>query len=178
MRDKKGRFIKGHKVSVGLRKKLSERNKLLGIKPPSRKGIPSSQLQKKRASETHKGRKDTEETRLKRIASVRRRDRCHFWKGGITPINLSIRMSSEYKLWRKAVFERDNYTCIWCGQKGGKLNADHIKRFSDFPELRFAIDNGITLSEKAHIEFHKIYGKKNNTREQLEDFLKLKLLFK
>ena len=31
------------------------------------------------------------------------------WKGGITPVNKKIRMSLEYKFWRAAVFERDNY---------------------------------------------------------------------
>ena len=80
------------------------------------------------------------------------------WRGGITPINEKIRKSIEYKLWRKSVFERDDYTCVWCGQKGGKLNADHIKPFAYFPELRFAIDNGRTLC----IDCHKktdTYGK-------------------
>jgi len=32
--------------------------------------------------------------------------------------------------------------------------------------------NGITLSKKAHNEFHKKYGKRNNTPEQLNEFLK------
>lgn len=72
------------------------------------------------------------------------------WKGGIYPINKSIRKTPEYKLWRKAVFERDNYTCIWCGQKGGELHADHIKPFAFYPELRFAIDNGRTLCILCH----------------------------
>ena len=73
------------------------------------------------------------------------------WQGGKTPICKTIRKSMEYKLWRKAVFERDKYTCVWCGNnKSGNLEADHIKPFALFPELRFAIDNGRTLCRDCH----------------------------
>jgi hypothetical protein len=79
------------------------------------------------------------------------------WRGGISTENHKLRHSIEYRLWRTAVFERDNYTCIWCGAKFIKgvsgniiLNADHIKPFAYFPELRFAIDNGRTLCEHCH----------------------------
>ena len=71
------------------------------------------------------------------------------WKGGTTSENMMIRKSPEYKLWRIAVFTRDNFMCIWCGSKE-KLNADHIKKFAHYPELRFAIDNGRTLCEECH----------------------------
>ena len=57
------------------------------------------------------------------------------------------------------------------GISGGELVVHHINNFADFPELRTAIDNGITLSKKAHQDFHKIYGVRNNTKEQLEEFL-------
>jgi 5-methylcytosine-specific restriction endonuclease McrA len=75
----------------------------------------------------------------------------HFWGGGVTPANHKIRNSLEYKNWRRGVFERDDFTCQDCGQRGGDLEADHIKPFALFPELRFIISNGRTLCSPCHI---------------------------
>lgn len=72
------------------------------------------------------------------------------WKGGVTPINKKIRQSREYKKWRTQVFERDDYTCQSCLTRGGDVNAHHIKRFADFPELRLELSNGMTLCVGCH----------------------------
>lgn len=71
---------------------------------------------------------------------------------GMTPLELRVRWSSEYKAWRKAVFERDDYSCIWCGAKETELHADHIKAFSKYPDLRVDISNGRTLCKPCHIK--------------------------
>lgn len=72
------------------------------------------------------------------------------WKGGITPLNKQARNSLEYKLWREAVFERDDFTCQICFVRGNELHADHIKPFALYPELRLALDNGRTLCVPCH----------------------------
>lgn len=74
----------------------------------------------------------------------------HSWKGGVTPENEKIRKSRDYKLWRTACFKRDNYTCQNCGGKGGELEVHHIKPFSDNPDFRLTVDNGITYCIGCH----------------------------
>lgn len=110
------------------------------------KGKRMSEDTRKKMSDAHMGRVAWN----KGLKGYRAGEKSHLWRGGITPMNMKIRKSLEYKLWREAVFARDNYTCAWCGQHGGKLNADHIKKFADYPELRFALDNGRTLCEPCH----------------------------
>lgn len=54
-----------------------------------------------------------------------------------------------YKKWRKAVLERDGNKCVMCSCSSG-LNADHIKSFALYPELRLDVDNGRTLCVSCH----------------------------
>jgi 5-methylcytosine-specific restriction endonuclease McrA len=72
------------------------------------------------------------------------------WKGGITPEEKKIRNGIEFRLWREAVFARDNWTCQDCGKRGVYIEAHHIKSFSKHKEIRFAIDNGKTLCRPCH----------------------------
>lgn len=95
------------------------------------------------------GKVTSPETRLKMSLNHPSGKNSHLWKGGLTNKRQVIYNSMEYKLWRTAVYERDKYKCVFCGSHK-KLNADHIKPFSLFPELRFAIDNGRTLCVDCH----------------------------
>jgi hypothetical protein len=90
------------------------------------------------------------------VTGVPRSGKYHWnWKGGITPENSVIRNSNEYRNWRKAVYQRDDYTCQFCGAYGGKLNAHHIKRFSENVEGRVDVDNGVTLCAECHKRVHR-----------------------
>ena len=91
----------------------------------------------------------SDETRRK-IALAKSGSKSHFWKGGLTSESKLIRESVEYKMWREHVFARDDYTCQGCGVRGAELNADHIKPFCNFPELRFDVSNGRTLCRPCH----------------------------
>ena len=94
------------------------------------------------------------------------------WKGGVTTENHKVRNSLESNQWRESVLARDMYTCKKCyDNKGGNLNAHHIQNFSTHPDLRLLKDNGITLCRGCHDRFHKIYGVKNNTIEQLNEYM-------
>lgn len=102
------------------------------------------------------GARHTPETR-QRISEITkersRRGAQHYaWKGGTKEKKHGDRGTPKFRAWRKAVFERDGYTCFICTvyTGGGDLEAHHIKSYAKYPELRFDIDNGITLCNYHH----------------------------
>ena len=110
------------------------------------------------------------------MKGFREKENSHLWKGGITPINQSIRSSLEYKNWRNKIFLRDDYTCQYCFNRGYKIHAHHknqfskllnefLKEYSQFSPIEdketlirlaitykpfWDIENGITLCKKCH----------------------------
>ena len=142
-------------------------------------------LQKERASETHKGKHHSDETRKLMSENHvdmsgenhpmygRTGENSPTWNPNLTDEDRQhTRHYPEYNEWRSAVYERDNYTCQCCGKVGGNLNAHHMESYSSNKELRTTVSNGVTLCEKCHKDFHHIYGRGDNTKEQLIAFLK------
>lgn len=74
----------------------------------------------------------------------------HFWRGGVASQNHVLRNRHEVSAWRSGIFERDDFTCELCGQRGGRLTADHIVPWSVSPEMRFLPENGRTLCWQCH----------------------------
>lgn len=110
------------------------------------------------------GRKLPEETRRKMAESTI----AHWDKIGRKCEN---RHYYDYEVWRKDVFEHDDYTCQHCDQKGGQLNAHHMEDYDGNPELRTELSNGITLCKRCHKNFHHLLGRQS-TRAQVFWFLK------
>ena len=143
-----------HPVSEETRRKIA-----LSNTGKTRKIPPFTEEHKRRISEGLK--------RSGHRPPLQKGAKCHFWKGGVAKKNDLIRHSLEYKQWREAVYKRDNYICVLCGYKGGnKLNADHIKRFSEYPTLRFNLDNGRTLC----VDCHRGTENYGNTKKYVNDF--------
>ena len=116
---------KGKKLNKEERKKISE----------SHKGIPNKSKGKKRPQCSKEKHWNWIEDRTK----VKQ-----YW---------TERNNPEYKQWRKQVLERDNYQCVVCGEKytkEHKLIVHHILPWRNHIEIRYDINNGITLCQSCH----------------------------
>ena len=98
------------------------------------------------------------------------------WKGGITPLHNKIRNCEKAQQWKRACMERDDFTCVSCPIRGGKLHVHHIEWFTCILEgflllnagankdrlfdlaLEYEpfwnIDNGETMCERCHNKLH------------------------
>ena len=160
-------FLKGHPVPKEIRKKIRKKA-LKQVRNGTRKGIfkkgHKTNLGKQFSKEDYpdyamRNKLHNEKTKnLIKISNTGKHSKelNSNWKGGVTPLNQLLRVSSKHKIWRELIFIRDNFTCQnlncpFCGNKmGGELHPHHIKSFSKYPKLRFRVDNGITLCADFH----------------------------
>jgi hypothetical protein len=167
------RANKGRKRSAKILAFLSASR--MGEKNP-RFGKHCTEETKKKIGDANRGRKWTEHQR-KKFKEKNSGKKHHNWKGGASTVAVRLRATQRMKAWRMAIFERDGFRCVWCGDdRGGNLEADHIREISEILETlrkeegqeedflyRKAIDypplwdlsNGRTLCEDCHIKRHK-----------------------
>lgn len=69
------------------------------------------------------------------------------WRGGVAR---NRRSGLKYREWRESVFQRDDWTCQTCGCRGVYLESHHIKSWAEYPELRYLLNNGVTLCRDCH----------------------------
>jgi len=169
--DKRGKFKRTEEMNKKMSEKLKGRvfseshiEKLriasTGRKHSLETKLKLSQMRKgtqKGEKNNFYGKKHTEETKQKIRGSN------HYnWNGGTQ--REKHNGDWRYKEWRSAVFQRDNWTCQTCHKrsKSGEpiiLEAHHIKSWAGYIDLRYEINNGVTLCKDCH-KLTKSYGKK------------------
>jgi len=86
------------------------------------------------------------------------------------------RNSSAYRHWAEDIKKRDG-CCMICGSEK-KLNAHHINDASNHPDLRYDMDNGITLCRKCHVLYHILFRGGYRKKTTKKDFKKYRALVK
>jgi len=161
-------FMKGRKPSEETREKM--RLAKLGKPNYARIGMKHTDEAKARCGVSNRGREMPAHVKdmlrsintgrspsldvRQKIGAAHRREKSHWWKGGISTEAEIIRASIPMREWRRAVYGRDDFTCKECGQRGGKLHAHHIEHFSKNKALRFDVSNGVTLCVSCHRKAH------------------------
>lgn len=118
------------------------------------------------------GKKHTEETR-KKISESRKGKNCgeecwNYVKDRSKLAKQEERNGNRHKEWSRKVKNRDNWKCrINNKDCQGKVIAHHILPWSSFPELRYIINNGITLCHFHHPK------KRDDEKRQIPTFKKL-----
>ena len=77
-------------------------------------------------------------------------------KSNYPHIKGTLELESAYRSWANSVKKRDDYECVICGGEG-KI-AHHLFHKSKYPNISLNVENGITLCNSCHGEYHTING--------------------
>jgi len=170
--------MKGRKLSIETRMKLSRLKKGVPCSEETKKKISKATIGKNSGNipwnkgiktnirhekqfkkgqiPWNKGKHLSEESRIKMSLKMKQRlsnpENHPLWKKDRSTLaKKQERNDTAYKDWRKQVWLRDKFTCrIADNNCDGKIEAHHILGWSEYPELRYQINNGITLCHAHH----------------------------
>jgi hypothetical protein len=78
------------------------------------------------------------------------------------------RDDANYVIWRKEVYERDGFKCrIANSDCKGRIEAHHILSWREHPDLRYQLNNGITLCHRHHPHFRRETAELSDYFQQL-----------
>lgn len=144
---KKSRFCQKHFM-------LGDRNHFKGKKhTPEIQAIITAKLIGRPS--WNKGLKLSEEHKVKLRGQrpIAQGENSHHWIKDRSLIKVSDRILNDpfRKQWTRAVKNRDSWKCkISNSDCSGRLEAHHILGWKDYPELRYQINNGISLCHAHH----------------------------
>lgn len=70
------------------------------------------------------------------------------------------------------VKEHFNFTCVISGRtsKEEPISSHHLYNHADYVDKAHDVNNGVCITRDLHKEFHKLFGRRNNTAEQFSNF--------
>jgi hypothetical protein len=145
-------------------------------------------LKGRKLSEEHiqklKGKPRSEETKKKISLSLKNNPtvqsqlislhEAHKEKFGSLSSNYVDGNTINHSKWRDDVWIDCIGRCVKCGvlrsSNGTELDCHHILSREEYPELKYDVENGVTLCRADHTRYHGIYGS-NGSVETLDQFL-------
>lgn len=131
-------------------KKSDEEKRRIGL---MHKGKIISREVREKIRNSHLGKKQTREHVANMKANIPYGKECYNYVQDRSQLkrNEKKHLDSRYREWMLSVKKRDGWKCkISNGNCMGRLESHHILRWSDYPELRYQINNGITLCHAHH----------------------------
>lgn len=139
-------WIKKYKIKV-TQEHLDELNHR------KRLGFKHSQKTKDKIAKAHIGFKHSEESKRKMSENTKKNPIYYGsnnwnWKGGVTSLRQLIRNCPKMNFWRKSILQRDNFTCQYCGKRGGDLNVHHLISFEFILDLFLHKNNKLNVKKR------------------------------
>lgn len=99
----------------------------------------------------------------------------HWWVDGSSYDYISDRKKfngGSQQRWSRKIKERDDFSCKICGNSA-IIEAHHLNSYKWDINNRGNLENGVTLCYEHHQNFHSIFGRQDNTKEQFDQYFSI-----